>query len=226
MSIETIKTIEASITRDLQHLSTISNNVANINTPGYLQVNSFDTALETNEVGINKSVNIKNGGIRTSSRALDFAIQDSGFFVVALNEEMRLTRYGRFHIDADGNLKHVSGALLMGTNGPIHVDSEDVSVSANGDVNAHNQLIDRIQVVNVSQLALSENGAGLYVAVGPTATIDSPVIKQFSINASNVDPTIEMTKVTELNRHVQSLQKVAAAIDQMLNIGINEFGRK
>lgn len=118
----------------------LSNNIANINTPGYkkddLSFKSFDQYMIQNHdssvgdknfprnigklefgVGIDgKKTYFSQGVIQDTGRNLDFALSGDGFFTVLDSDENeKYTRDGRFSISSDGYLVNSSGYQVLGT---------------------------------------------------------------------------------------------------------------
>ena len=106
-------------------LSSISQNIANANTTGYKNSETYFSALvdqvsngtaagqgvQTNTM----SLNALQGSIATSQTATNLAVQGSGFFVVSdAGGDVYLTRDGSFAPDASGNLVNSDGYYLMG----------------------------------------------------------------------------------------------------------------
>jgi len=112
-------------------LSTISNNIANVDTIGYKEVNSAFESLVTTQSGstsyspgsviANTTQTISQQGIlQQSSSSTDIAISGNGFFVVKSSpsddtlDSTNYTRDGSFSEDSSGNLVNSSGYYLMG----------------------------------------------------------------------------------------------------------------
>jgi len=218
-----IDSISQAMTRDMQHLATVSHNIANVNTPGYQQRVSFDQAL-AQDASYQETIKpaMDSGPIRASQRPLDLAIKTAGYFVLQYQNGVVLTRDGRFHINAEGLLAHASGALLLSNDGPIRVSGTDVRVEQDGAVRDNTGIVARIRLETAP--ALYPVAAGLYSAQAtePVAQIQ---LQPQALNASTVNPGTETVRMMELSRHLQSLQKAAQTYDQMLQNGINELGK-
>ncbi|CAM4163558.1 flagellar basal body rod C-terminal domain-containing protein [Pseudoalteromonas byunsanensis] len=220
-----IEAIALGIERDLEHLKAISQNVANVNTPGYQAVQSFDVALNGHNTIAQQKIAPKYGAIKDSDRGLDWAIASKGYFVIEKNDQLFVSRYGRFHVSQDGWLTHVSGGKLVGESGAINVGHGHVTVAENGQIFVDGQQLEQLKIVDVGQVLTGHSG-GLYAFSGSVSEVHDKQIKGNAINVSNVDSGEQMTNMININRHVQSLQKAASAYDQMMNAGINELGRR
>lgn len=115
-------------------LKNISNNVANMNTPGFKGSNSQFTDVFLQEAGdaqgqnltpgggmsvLAPTVNFQSGEIRSTGRDMDMALDGPGFFVVKDNKAEQLyTKSGRFEFNDAGKLVTMDGGFeVMGTSG-------------------------------------------------------------------------------------------------------------
>jgi flagellar basal-body rod protein FlgF len=217
-----IEIIESAMTRDLQHLNNVSHNIANLNTPGYLSKQSFDQVLANGYTAYEEKTTQRDGGVRDSTRALDIAVLGTGYFVVEKHGQQFLTRDGRFHVNAEGYLAHQTGALMLGSRGRIKITAPDISVQGHGNVVSANSVVDKLLIAQSASPAVA--GQGLFLASNAQIVSDYQ-LKPFALNGANVDASHETIRMMELSRHMQSLQKAAAAYDQMMQTGINEIGK-
>jgi flagellar hook protein FlgE len=90
-------------------LDTISNNIANMNTPGFRGMDMFYKALSSggSHAGVRSgeySLNTTAGEIRQTGRATDLAIIGNGYFILRNEGQAYYTRSGQFQFDPDGFL--------------------------------------------------------------------------------------------------------------------------
>jgi flagellar hook protein FlgE len=122
-------------------LKNISNNVANMNSPGYKGSNNQFTDVYLRESGqsgtgqdlmpggglqlLKPSINFESGEVRATGRDMDTAIQGAGFFVVRDGQgNLLYTKAGRFEFDANGNMVTMEdGHEVMG-----HASSNESSL--------------------------------------------------------------------------------------------------
>jgi flagellar hook protein FlgE len=128
MSFSTIYTAATGMLTFSKGLNTVSNNVANLNTPGFKrsdllfrdlfyqfqQSGAQDSQLSSrqNGTGVTDAGTVTSfsaGDIQQTGNSTDFAISGNGFFVLRDADQHVYTRAGQFEFDADGFL--VSGAL-------------------------------------------------------------------------------------------------------------------
>lgn len=135
-------------------LSTVSDNIANVNTTGYKRASTEFSSL----ILKSGSGNYDSGAVETTVRyaisdpgnyhfttsTTDLAVQGNGFFVVQdANGNNFLTRAGAFVPDNTGNLVNTAGFTLMGYN---IANGAAPTVAANG--------FGGLQIINVNQMAL------------------------------------------------------------------------
>jgi flagellar basal-body rod protein FlgF len=138
----------------LSRVQTISNNLANIDTPGFredtLRLTSFPQQLMArlfaggNRVigsTINGIVNesmathFNQGSLRQTDGQLDLAINGDGFFAVQTTQGVRYTRDGTFRRDGANQLVTSQGDLVLSAAGtPITLPPGAISISAEGQI--------------------------------------------------------------------------------------------
>lgn len=216
------------INQNAKQLETVSQNVANINTSGYLAQVPFAQYVDEQGQTVTKNLLSTQGGtIRETERNLDVAVLDGGFFQVELGNQQYITRGGHFHIDSDGYLKHATGAFVLGEGGRINLPSNEVLFNGDGSVAVQGSVIDKLAIAKPkSSTSLTAVGNGLYQAPPSSLEMLSGRVTQKALNSANVNPSEEMVRMIEISRHLQTMQKMVNAYDQLLNVGINELGKK
>jgi flagellar hook protein FlgE len=138
-------------------MDVIGNNISNVNTVGfksgranfqdvlYQTLKSAGTSTNPAQVGLGVSLagisnNMSPGGLQSTGRTLDLAINGEGFFVVRdpNNNEKFYTRDGVFYIDQNGYIVNANGYRLQGMSDPnskgdiqIQITSSKVVASLN-----------------------------------------------------------------------------------------------
>jgi flagellar hook protein FlgE len=135
-------------------LSTVSDNIANVNTTGYKRAETEFSSLilksgssEYNSGSVETNVRYAitdQGSMQFTTSTTDLAIQGNGYFVVSdPSGSDFLTRAGSFVPDSQGNLVNAAGFKLMGYN---IKNGATPNVVANG--------FNGLQVVNINQMTL------------------------------------------------------------------------
>jgi flagellar hook protein FlgE len=147
------------LTANSQALSTISNNIANVNTVGYKQSeNEFETlvtgtgpqaaANSGGVIDLNRQLIDQQGQLTQTNSPLDLAISGQGFFVTtsqATNltptDPRLFTRAGSFTVNNQGYLVNAAGLVLQGW-----------PADANGVITPNPSNLSSLQSINVSQV--------------------------------------------------------------------------
>jgi flagellar basal-body rod protein FlgF len=224
---EPVELILQSIQSNVRQVDVLSHNIANANTPGYQPQQVFSQYMgEAGLVLTEATSHAVKGGVKETGRPLDVAILNDGFLIVEQNGQQALTRNGRLHVDAQGTLKHASGAQVIGQNGFITLPSENIRIDELGNIYANDEIVETLLVMSPTKSTeLTPIGGGLYSSQGELI-VSEIQIKQHSINGASVSTSHDMVRLIEISRHTQSLQKAVLAMDQISNAGINELGRK
>jgi len=218
-----IGSIARSLSADVRELGTISQNVANLTTPGYRAVHTAPGFLAG--VNGNGRVDTTDGALMHTGRPLDVALQGQGYFQVQVGDQLFLTRSGQFQRDANGALVDASGHQVLGVDGPLMVESDDITIGEDGSLMSGKETIGQFSIVDVASAdALSAVGSGLYAASGDTAAGTAHVF-QGALEGSNVDPGHEMVRLMEISRHAGSVQHAISAYHTAVLAGIDEIGK-
>jgi len=149
-----MKTAVSGMNAQANRLSTVADNIANVNTTGYKSVSTSFSSLvlpssggNYNSGGVQSSVRQSvsdQGDISYTTSGTDLAISGDGFFIVqGADGTPVLTRAGDFQKDDEGNLVNAAGFMLMG----YSYDSGSPAVVVNG--------FDGLVPVNVNQEGLT-----------------------------------------------------------------------
>ncbi|MCL2211779.1 MAG: flagellar hook-basal body protein [Treponema sp.] len=211
-------------------------------------VGKLGTGVELNEL----FTQFTQGAPLETSSDFDMMLEGKGFFAVATPYGERYTRNGSFILGKEGYLETSEGYPVMGENGPIRVKANNFQVDSEGRIwiNAAypddpevmvgreaNQweetvLLDTLKIVEFDlDRYLEKQGVSLYresQTSGPAMTMDMirrPKVIQGFVEASNVDPVLEMVQMIEVNRAYEANQKVIQTEDSLLGTLINQVAK-
>lgn len=229
----------------MRKLDVISNNLANINTPGYKrdkmsfegtlagtmnppavpQGTTADPILQKENIYIDHS----SGSTSQSGNPLDLALDGDGFFAVTTPEGTAYTRQGNFRTSANGTLVTVDGYPVQGAGGgSITISGSRVEIDAKGSVTVDGAQVGAISVVDFDKpYSLIKNGAALFVPNDPQA-VSQPgkaLVQQGHVEGSNVDSISEMVQLIETNRYFEACSKVIKSFDDITAKAATELGR-
>ncbi|MCD6390334.1 MAG: flagellar basal-body rod protein FlgF [Desulfobulbaceae bacterium] len=219
-----------------QRLNQVTNNLANIDTPGYKREDLtfwemiFTTNDDQGRVGkaVKLLTNYEEGAASATGNTLDFAINGNGFFKVQTPEGVRYTRAGSFDLNSEGQLITPSGHLVLGEGGPITIQGDDVSLSSDGGLLVDGRDAGRLDIVTFSDLAgLEKEGLNLFRLTEGNQELEAEkfTVKQGFVEKSNVNTVMEMTRMIDLHRAYETQQKLIHTIDEMDDEAIRKVGK-
>ena len=203
----------------MRRIDTIADNVANSSSPGFkAEMISFATRFAGTGQGIRliqevaQARDTREGAFTQTGNRLDLAIKGEGYFVLDMPLGERFTRNGRFLLDTDGQLINSQGFPVLGDDGNpiVFAPTEtDIRIDTDGTINTESGPVGTIGVVRFAdEQALLRTQHGFYAAdAEPEPAVNARVV-QGAIEASNVEPIIEMTRMMQVLRDFQSAQKV------------------
>lgn len=227
----------------MQQLTEVSANMANVNTPGYKRtqllaetfgdlVTKFNRPTDDNRVGMG----VVNAGqarfegqgslIRTNN-PLNLALSGPGYFQTQdANGTVKVTRNGDFRLDAEGYLASQDGSRVLGGDNQFIrlgvIATETLRIRPDGGVMSGNNQVGQIKVVG------PENAAGPNFPVS-LATVPAAQggysLEQGFLENSNVNVISEMVNMIALNRSFSFDQKAITMQDNLLNKTVNDLGR-
>jgi flagellar basal-body rod protein FlgF len=230
-----------------RQMDVISNNVANLNTNGfkadgtlfeeYLQTSAREGSFRGNDSTV-RFVNdrgiwhdMSQGTMQQTGNPLDVAIDGEGYLVTQTAGGERYTRNGAMQINAQGQLVTSQGTPILGDNGPITFQPGDrnIVISKDGRVTVNEGASDRtegyrgkLRVVRFARPQdLLKDGNNTFAA--PAGVTPEPMVanlQQGSVEKSNVNGVLEMTRLIEVNR---SYTEIAGLLQQQNDLRKNSI---
>ena len=182
-------------------------------------------------------IDFSTGRLQLTGNPLDAALyEDHRFFVVQDREangqqSLRLTRDGRFQINARGELTLPTGHRVLGGNDqPITVSptAGEARIQPDGRITQNGETVGRVQVVRVDDTAsLKKAGAGLFRMAGGDLRRPEPTpeLSPGYVEASGVDPFKAMMDVTSASKAASGNAELIRYHDQLMDKAVNTLGR-
>jgi flagellar basal-body rod protein FlgG len=151
-----------------------------------------------------------------------------GFFKLQTQRGPRYTRDGSFKLDAAGLLVTPNGDPVLGQDGPITINGNDVKIAHDGSIIVDGETIGRMLVVDFEQkeLLIKETESS-YLYQGDENDAETPEgveVQQGYLEQSNVNLTEEMIKMIETQRACETAQKAIQVFVDVNSKLINDAG--
>lgn len=233
---------------------TLSNNISNMNTPGFKEDNAvikaFDKVLMQNKdkyvngksvtnslgsidlkAGIDTvKTNYGQGQLYGTGRKLDFAVNGDGFFTIYdENGNEEYTRDGRFKVNNQGYLVNNEGFKVVGLDAAgnkqaIKVTDPDFELNADGTFNSANGITKFCMSVFNDNNSLTKDSLNNYKSTAKPQVSQNVKVEQSKLERSNVDAVDAITNMIAISRKYESNQKVLKTIDDTVSKSVNELG--
>jgi flagellar basal-body rod protein FlgF len=213
-----------------------SNNLANVNTPGFMEdlnqfrsMPVFGVGYPTRVYAMDErpNINFDKGSIQSTGNPLDLAINGQGYFAVqAADGSEAYTRRGDLKVDANGLVTNGQGLPLIGNSGPIALPPyERLEIAPDGTITILPEgatpnglaIIDRIKMVNpeADQLIKGEDGL-LHLKEGDEADADAATeLVSGAIESSNVNVSDTLVTMIELSRKFEMQVKMMKTAEEL-----------
>jgi flagellar basal-body rod protein FlgG len=220
-----------------QQFDSISNDVANLDTPGYQStIVGFHDLLYSNggygstvATGAGSAAQVighdqTQGAIQKTNQPLDVALQGAGFIEVRrFDGSTGLTRNGQLELNSKRQLTNQEGMLVQPPiTIPAGVAPDHMSIAADGTVSAAGTKVGKISLVDVpAPGGLVADGDGVFSATTASGAIRAArgtTLQQGALEGSNVDLGSEMAKMMTAQKEYAMGSEAVQYQAQMLQI--------
>ncbi len=212
-------------------LSTVTNNLANADTPSFkkdfLEVASWYTDMGAKEPDTSPEnptnnfvypmvsgvfTDLSQGPLRETGNSLDLAIDGEGFFAVRTPEGVLFTRKGNFRLDSEGYLVTEEGyRVLDSQNRDIRIEGNRIEFDPRG-----NLYIDGERSVSLGIWSLPDaQKVGEDFFRGTPQRAQNFRLRQGFLEFSNVNPILEMVRLIETSRAHETYARLIQAVDEI-----------
>ena len=223
-------------------MDVIANNLANVSTPAFqreeptfqeyvVNVQPVEGQSGPQQLSFVQDTglvrDLSEGRMDTTGAPFDLAIHGKGFFVVQTANGDRYTRNGHFSLDSAGQIVTSNGDPVQGDGGPITITPDDgeVHIAADGTVSGKTGQIGRLRVVDFANpRLLSKQGSSLYSTDQSPVTADNFKLQSGMLEASNVQPVIEISHMIEVMRAYQATASLTQTQEDLMREAIDKLG--
>ncbi|SEM35600.1 flagellar basal-body rod protein FlgG [Syntrophus gentianae] len=222
--------------RTLSKLDYSSNNVANVNTPGFkaeylnysVEKSSPTTSDKVPSYAQSLFTDYSQGTLQRTDNSLDFAIQGEGFFVLQSDNGIAYTRKGDFTLNEKSELVTKSGDYVLGKSGKIILDGKDIHVDQSGSIQVDGNQVDSLKIVSFENPeVLIHKGEGVFKDNGNGVVKKdfTPNVLNESLEASNVSAIKEMIQMIDIQRTFETYQKLIHTISDQDKLSTGRIGK-
>lgn len=222
-----------------EKMAIIANNVANVNTPGFRGQNAVFHEYISDQRRMKEDVSLvydygqyqvtDSGPLKVTGGPLDVALVGPGFLGIQTPSGVQYTRAGNFALNNIGDLVNARGMKVADQGGGtinIPPDAKYVNIDEKGMVSTDQGVVGSLMVAEFKDYQkLEPAGNGLYrTEESPTPAVDTRV-KQGTVEGSNVQAVVEMTRMIDVLREYQMVQNMMQAEHQRQQTMIQRLGR-
>lgn len=222
-----------------REMDVLANNIANLSTPGFKGEQMMFKEYLTKPVGgedptsyvqiAGNARDMSQGPLTHTGNPLDIALKGPGFMTLNTPAGAAYTRSGHFQLDSEGELVTLSGFVVQGDTGSpivIPTGAGQVTIDPDGTVATREGTIGKIGVVNFDDpQALAQDPDGLFTTVQTPNAITTTQVEQGTIEDSNVQPILEMTKLMKVSHDVGLAKNFTDGEHNRLKSAIDRLGK-
>lgn len=219
----------------MREMRVIANNIANANTTGFRQEGVlFSEFVRKADAGASvamaaarvRNTSFEQGTLEQTAGALDFAIEGDGFFMVETPQGQRLTRAGAFAVSSEGLLVTPDGHPVLDAGGaPLFLPpGGGVAAARDGTLSSDGRPVGQIGIVQpLDPGAMTREGGTLFRADAGTEPVETPRLLQGFVEASNVDPILQVARMVEVQRAYELGQSFLQKEDERIRAALKAF---
>ena len=220
-----------------QQFDAISNDMANVDTPGYQStiIGFHDLLYSNGEYGSNVATGAgtqaeqmgydqSQGAIQQTGQPLDVAVNGPGYLEVRRQDgTIGMTRNGALQLNDKRQLTTQTGMLVQPPiTIPAGVDPSQVSIASNGTVSVGKQTLGKLSLVDVpAPNGLVADGDSVFSATAASGAIRAAKgtsLQQGALEGSNVNLGDEMSKMMDAQQQYAMGSQAIQYQAQMLQI--------
>ncbi len=222
-----------------RQMEVLANNIANLSTAGFKGERLLFNEYLANAKGSDPSSyvsmagnarDMSQGALTHTGNPLDVALNGEGFLAVTQPDGTTgYTRNGHLQLDAQGELVTSAGYVIQGDGGSAIVippGAGQITIGADGSVSTKQGSVGKIPVVNFDKpQSLVSASATLYTTDQTPTPVPTTQVMQGTIEESNVQPVLEMTKLMNASHEVAGMKNFVDGEHQRLKTAIDRLGK-
>jgi flagellar basal-body rod protein FlgF len=218
----------------LAELNTVSNNLANLDTPGYRRfVNVLESVQQSNgspyqyaSAGQTSQIDMAQGPLQDTGNPLDVAITGPAFLnVQAPDGSTAYTRNGQLQVGGDGTLLAAGHPVLSAGGGTIILQPGQLTVGADGSLSVASKPAGKLALSDPTGVTMVPGGESIYRTADGSALPPSTAsqLHQGMLEHSTGTEMGEMVSMMDGMRNYESAMNTVHQIDSNQGQAIQAF---
>lgn len=222
-----------------RRIDVLANNLANMNTTGFKRQELVAEDAPILPPGETRPLQFvldratwrddRAGPLQHTDNALDVAVQGDAWLSVQTAEGKRYTRAGAFTLNSEGELTTASGdKVLLQGDAPavLPTGAQNVQIKGDGTISTELGQVGKLQLTRFENpQALDPDQSGYFMTDEAGQTDENSHVVQGVIEASNVQPVVEMTRMIEALRSYQQTQRMLETETERQRNAVRQLGR-
>jgi flagellar basal-body rod protein FlgF len=228
-----VDTIGPALQALTQQYTTITQNLAHVNTAGYKRTKvSFVQSLANQmngtpagSIASQSGIDFSPGGLAKTDAPLDLALDGKGFFTIDTPQGECYTRNGGFRVNQLGQLTDSLGRTVAGMNGPLVIPKNfplgKLKISADGQITADRVTVGKLKLVDFEDPKVLQSVGGSCFTATANAIVNPAkcTVQQGFQESSNVSMVEELVGLITVSRMYEAnMRTVQTHDDQSKNL--------
>jgi len=221
-----------------RNMDVLAANLANMSTTGYKGEQAIFQAYlkagpDGQKVAYVKTIetirDLKQGDLTPTGNTLDTGIDGNGYFAVSTANGTLYTRNGRFSLNAQRQLVTLAGNPVLDDRGaPITIPagSGRIIITEGGTIETDVGPVAKLGLSNFTDpQQLRSTSAGLFSSSAPPTPDTTSKIRQGTVESSNIQPVVEMTRLMKLQGAYNDTQNILETEDTRLKNAVDKLSK-
>ncbi|PCI87779.1 MAG: flagellar basal-body rod protein FlgF [Hyphomicrobiales bacterium] len=229
-----------------RQMDIVANNLANMNTAGFKLENLIlqeyimpGASMPGHSAGSNYLSYVSDTGLKrdfttgemqNTGNPLDVAINGEGWFTLQTPDGNRYSRDGHFSLNQNGQLVNLSGFPVLVDGEPIQFEENEtnIHIAKDGTISSSEGVRGAFEIsVFENEQLLQKEGGNLFSS--PVAPQQAPpeniTVAQGTIEKSNVDPVVQLTRMIEVQRAYERSANMIKKMSELKTNSINKLAQ-
>jgi len=216
-------------------LDVTANNIANATTTGFHgdRVTFREALTRASTVDLatvvtgSTRIDTQAGAIHQTGNPLDLALEGDGFFAITTPSGARYTRAGNLQLDDSGTLVTGDGFKVRAEGGAtitIPPESKHILVGTDGSINVDGEDVGKLELVTFAANQIKREGDTFVSATGRPQAGDPPKVRAGMLESSNVNVVRGVVDLVKVSRIYESLMRIIQGYHDVESRAARELG--